>query len=111
MARSGHRINYYRRFLTLKFVDGSNPSARQSGLQFEDLGIVWRDDEDARESERRFKSLSIDPGGVRSEEVADQTAKHFRLLRRRALIASVRDRNITQAWSMQHTRWPDLVQF
>ena len=56
MARGGHRINYHRRFLTLKFVDGSNPRARQSGLQLEDLGIVWRDDEDVGESYARFKS-------------------------------------------------------
>jgi hypothetical protein len=50
MARSGHRINHHRRFLTLKFVDGSNPSARQSGLQLEDLGVVRRDDEDVGDS-------------------------------------------------------------
>jgi hypothetical protein len=50
IARSGHRINHQWRFLTLEFVNGSNPSARQSGLQFEDLGIVWRDDEDVGES-------------------------------------------------------------
>jgi hypothetical protein len=49
MAGGGHRINYHRRFLTLKFVDSSNPSARQSGLQLEDLGIVRRDDEDVGE--------------------------------------------------------------
>ena len=35
--------------LTLELLDGSNPSARQSGLQLEDLGIVWRDDEDVGE--------------------------------------------------------------
>jgi hypothetical protein len=34
MARSGHRTNDHRSFLTLKFVDGSNPSARQSALRF-----------------------------------------------------------------------------
>jgi hypothetical protein len=50
MARSGHRINHHRRFLTLKFVDGSNPSARQPALQLEDLGVVWCDDEDVGQS-------------------------------------------------------------
>ena len=50
MARRGHRIDHHRRFLTLKFIDGSNPSARQSGLQLKDLGVVWRDDKDVGES-------------------------------------------------------------
>jgi hypothetical protein len=45
-----HGINYHRRSLTLKFVDRANPSARQSGLQLEDLGFVWRDDEDVGQS-------------------------------------------------------------
>jgi hypothetical protein len=40
------------RFLTLKFVYGSNLSASHSRLQFEDLGIVWRDDEDVPEGQR-----------------------------------------------------------
>ena len=66
----------------------------------EDLGVVWGDDEDVVES-WRFASFSIDPGGVRGEEVADQTANDLRLLG--DLIAGVRDRQIAQACSVQRT--------
>jgi hypothetical protein len=49
--------------------DGSNPSARQSGLQFEDLGVVWRDDQDVGEDQWGSVSLPVDPSRVRGQDV------------------------------------------
>jgi hypothetical protein len=37
--------------VALKLIYRSDPGARQARLQFEDLGVVWRDDQDVDDGE------------------------------------------------------------
>ena len=64
MTGGRHGIDDDWRLLALKFVHGADASAGKSLLKFEDLRIVWRDDQDIVERNRDslpFRSTHVVP--------------------------------------------------
>ena len=49
MAGCCHRVDHDGRFLALELVHRPDARARQAILKFEDLSVVWRDDQDVVE--------------------------------------------------------------
>jgi hypothetical protein len=81
VTRCRHRINYYGRFLSLELIHGPNARTRQSLLEFENLRIVWSDDQEVVEHNRGLGAKSIDPRRARSQYFSDKIPDGIGLLR------------------------------
>ena len=87
--------------------DGADARAGQPLLQFEDLRVVGRDDEDVVECDRRFLTVAVDPGRFRGKDFRDEFFDLVGLLRGGVLIAVVSDRQIAKTGPV--IRLPDLI--
>jgi len=81
MARRRGRIDSDRRLLALKFVYCTDARPRKALLNFEDLRVVGRNNDDVIERNRFLVFFAIDPACVACKDCLHESADRLRLFR------------------------------
>src|SRR5262249_338944 len=88
---------------TLKFVHCPDVCTRQSLLNFENLGIVRRYDNDLVESDGLFRAVAINPHRFAFQNALDERADGSCFFGRAILIAVVDDGEVAQTGAANRT--------